>query len=243
MANRYDERSRRIIQVVLNTGERGPFGAAAAQKIADVQESQGLRVNGQMNEQSLAPLVHHLLEIKSSPYAIHLACDLHNVDLSSGAVSVRYDESLGWFRLAETSFEGGLRVIRVGPLAFATPGALANTIQAELAVPVPPQAEVPRGPSRLTDQEVEAALDSNRSQVNDVRSVLAIRAATGAPLTGAMDVDLVQRIANLQHAKTLARRWVSGRPDHRRGGGRAEGRRSLQLRHPADHRLLRFAGL
>jgi murein L,D-transpeptidase YcbB/YkuD len=112
------------------------FGRLTAEAVAAFQNANGLVVDGKVGENTLNVMVPNRVAAGRHEHAIQLVVDFHNLDVTSGTLTVHFDPALA--AAGATNFESGnLRVIRVGPPAFASNATLQAAIQARLAVPAP----------------------------------------------------------------------------------------------------------
>jgi peptidoglycan hydrolase-like protein with peptidoglycan-binding domain len=201
-SRRYDERSVRIIQIVTGTNVDGNFGRLTAEAVAAFQNANGLVVDGKVGENTLDVMVPNRVAAGRHEHAIQLVVDFHNLDVTSGTLTVHFDPALAV--AGATNFESGnLRVIRVGPPAFASNATLRAAIQAQLAVPAPAPAAVGPRPTHLTAAQEAAGVQFNRRRFGDRRSVLVIQGLVGTRLDGLFGPDTVERIAEFQNANGL----------------------------------------
>ena len=201
-SKRYDERSVRIIQIITGTNVDGNFGRLTAEAVAAFQNANGLVVDGKVGENTLNVMVPNRVAAGRHEHAIQLVVDFHNLDVTSGTLTVHFDPALA--AAGATNFESGnLRVIRVGPTAFASNATLRAAIQAQLTVPAPAPAAVGPRPTHLTAVQEAAAVQFNRRRFGDRRSVLAIQGLVGTRLDGLFGPDTVERIAEFQNANGL----------------------------------------
>jgi peptidoglycan hydrolase-like protein with peptidoglycan-binding domain len=201
-SRRYDERSVRIIQIITGTNVDGNFGRLTAEAVAAFQNANGLVVDGKVGENTLNVMVPNRVAAGRHEHAIQLVVDFHNLDVTSGTLTVHFDPALA--AAGATNFESGnLRVIRVGPPAFASNATLRAAIQAQLAVPAPAPAAIGPRPTHLTAAKEASAVQFNRRRFGDRRSVLAIQGLVGTRLDGLFGSDTVERIAEFQNANGL----------------------------------------
>lgn len=199
---RYDERSTRIIQITTGANVDGQFGQQSAEAVAAFQDGLGLAVDGKVGVNTLNDMVLNRAAAGRHEHAIQLVVDFHNLDVTSDTLTVHFDPALA--AAGATTFESGnLRVIRVGPPAFASAAALQAAIQAQLAAPAPAPAAVGPRPAHLTNAQESAAIQFNRRRFNDHRSVLAIQGLVGTGLDGIIGRDTVERIAEFQNTNGL----------------------------------------
>ena len=201
-SRRYDERSVRIIQIITGANVDGSFGRLTAEAVAAFQNANGLAVDGKVGENTLNVMVPNRVAAGRHEHAIQLVVDFHNLDVTSGTLTVHFDPALAV--AGTTNFESGnLRVIRVGLPAFASTATLRAAIQAQLAVPAPAPAAIGPRPTHLTAAQEAAAVQFNRRRFGDRRSVLAIQGLVGTRLDGVFGSDTVERIAEFQNANGL----------------------------------------
>jgi peptidoglycan hydrolase-like protein with peptidoglycan-binding domain len=203
-ANHYDERSVRIIQIITGTAVDGIFGDISAQAVATFQGARGLAVDGKVGPNTLNQMVADRVAANRREHAIQLVIDFHDLDVKSDTLSVHFDSTLGVI-LAATTFESGnLRVIRLGPGAFASEPTLFATIFAELITPAPAVPPLAPRPAVLTRDQERSAISFNNSHFSDRRSVLAIQGHVGTNPDAIFGPDTVQRIADRQRIAGLA---------------------------------------
>ena len=194
---RYDERSIRIIQIITGIHVDGIFGRLSAEAVAAFQDGHGLGIDGMVGADTLDEMVPDRAAAARHEHAIQLVVDFYNIDVTSETLTVHYDPTLA--AAGTTAFESGnLRVIRIGPPAFASSATLRGAITAQLAVPAPAVAPVGPRPALLTIAEELAAIRYNRRRFSDARSVRAIQGHVGANPDGVWGPDTVQRVAQAQ---------------------------------------------
>jgi peptidoglycan hydrolase-like protein with peptidoglycan-binding domain len=201
-SRRYDERSVRIIQIITGTNVDGNFGRLTAEAVAAFQNANGLAVDGKVGENTLDVMVPNRVAAGRHEHAIQLVVDFHNLNVISDTLTVHFDPALAV--AGTTNFESGnLRVISVGPPAFASNATLRAAIQAQLAVPAPAPGAVGPRPTHLTAVQEAAAIEFNRRRFQDRRAVLAFQGLVGTGLDGIIGRDTVERIAEFQDANGL----------------------------------------
>jgi peptidoglycan hydrolase-like protein with peptidoglycan-binding domain len=194
---RYDERSIRIIQVITGTHVDGIFGRLSAEAVAAFQDGHGLGIDGMVGPDTLDEMVPNRAAVARHEHAIQLVVDFYNIDITSETLSVHYDPTIA--AAGTTAFESGnLRVIRIGPTAFASSATLRASITAQLAVPAPAVAPVGPRPALLTITDELRAIRYNRRRFSDARSVRAIQGHVGTDPDGIWGPDTVQRVAQAQ---------------------------------------------
>jgi len=194
---RYDERSIRIIQIITGIHVDGIFSRLSAEAVAAFQDGHGLGIDGMVGADTLDEMVPDRAAAARHEHAIQLVVDFYNIDVTSETLTVHYDPTL--VAAGTTAFESGnLRVIRIGPPAFASSATLRGAITAQLAVPAPAVAPVGPRPALLTIAEELAAIRYNRRRFSDARSVRAIQGHVGANPAGVWGPDTVQRVAQAQ---------------------------------------------
>lgn len=210
----FDEMSVRVIQNVAGlTGRNidGDFGRNTARAVSDYQTNNHIAPDdGRVLQGTLDTMIINRRLANRRNEAIHLATDFFNLNVSSETLAV-YSEP-GASRPnptpppatfpADTTFEsGGLRVIRVGTPAFADAATLRDTINRELTRPAPGGAAGPPAPrpNLLNRTEERSAMRYMKRHYQDRRSIMALQGTfVGVHPTGAIDADLVQRIAQEQ---------------------------------------------
>ena len=130
-------------------------------------------------------------------HAIHLVVDLNDLDITTDTLSVHFVSTQT--APSAVKFEtGGVRVITLGPAAFANAAVLHQEIETQLqaAAPLP---NLP-GPAPTVldpmDAQIVALLNSNK--IADPRSVMIIQGLLTAPIDGVWSAELVQRVAGFQ---------------------------------------------
>jgi peptidoglycan hydrolase-like protein with peptidoglycan-binding domain len=199
---RYDERSIRIFQIITGAAVDGQFGRLSAEAVAGFQSANGLGIDGQVGENTLNAMVPNRAAAGLHEHAIQLAVDFYNLNVTRDTLTVHFDPALA-VAGATTLQPGNLRVIRIGPPAFASAQVLRNAINAQLASPVPAPAAVGARPAHLTNARELAAVQFNQGRFGDRRSVLAIQALVGARPDGVFGSDTVERIAEFQNVNGL----------------------------------------
>jgi peptidoglycan hydrolase-like protein with peptidoglycan-binding domain len=210
----YNEASRRVLQVIGGTGVDGIFGILSARAVSDFQTAAGIPDHGRADELTLNQMVPNRVSASRHEHAIQLVLDFFNLD-TSNVLAVRFDPSAirldfsqGFFSPqvigADTTFmPGNQRVIRVSALPFADAGALRDAIRGEINRPEPAVPAAGPAPNRLTATEQVSAIQYMRTRYTDARSVRILQGHLGANLTGVIDGDLVQRVAEAQHTAGL----------------------------------------
>ena len=210
----YDERSIRIIQVITGTGVDGRFGDISAQAVAVWQGARGLGVDGMVGANTLNQMVIDRATAGFPEHAIQLCIDFHNLNTRSDTLSVQFapEDPLDFLKnllsgapsAAVTFGPGNLRVIRVGPRAFFSEPTLFAAINAQLTAPAPAVPPAGPRPALLTPAQERSAINFNRAQFTDRRSVRAIQGHVAANPDGVFGPDTVQRIADAQRISGLA---------------------------------------
>jgi peptidoglycan hydrolase-like protein with peptidoglycan-binding domain len=205
----FERRSVRAIQIATGTRVDGDFGDESAQGVATWQGAHGVAVNGRVDAATLNTLVLDLAAAGDHDLAIQLVEDFHDLDVTSDTLTVSYDAGLATAH--NTRFESGdLRVIAVGPAAFAGADALRDAIRAALADAAPAAAPAGAALNRLTRAEQQSAMGFLRTY-GDPRSIRAIQGLAGDDVSGTVDVDLVQRVADYQATNRLV---IDGKVGH-----------------------------
>jgi peptidoglycan hydrolase-like protein with peptidoglycan-binding domain len=200
---RYDERSIRIFQIITGAAVDGQFGRLSAEAVAGFQNANGLGIDGQVGENTLNAMVPNRAAAGLHEHAIQLVVDFYNLNVTRDTLTVHFDPALA-VAGATTLQPGNLRVIRIGPPAFASAPVLRNAINAQLASPAPAPAAVGPRPAHLTNARELEAVQFNQGRFGDRRSVLAIQALVGARPDGVFGSDTVERIAEFQNVNVLA---------------------------------------
>ena len=212
----YDPKSIIIIENIVNVTTDGHFSLSDAQAVATYQQNNtGLGTDGMVGENTLNIMVPELARTGAHSEAISLVVDYYNVNLQE-ILSIRYDANITGTRI---SFESGyLRVIRIGPQAFRRATDLLNAIANTMATTAPGHM-VMHVPQRLSRVQVRGAIRVNSRRFQDTRSILAIQELVQAPISGVIDADTCQNIAEFQFNRGLTQN-----PD-----GRIDSLRTLQV--------------
>lgn len=198
----YNSRSVRIIQNTTGATVNGVFSGRTAEAVATYQDTHGGTVDGMVGEETLNAMVPELAAVPLHEHAIQLVVDFYNLDVRSDTLTVHYDATLA--TAGASSFEpGNLRVIRVGPAAFADAVTLRDAIRNELATPAPAAAVPGVRPDFLTPGRENTAVAFNRSRYQDRRSVRAIQDFVGGAPTGTFTADTAERVAEFQDTNGL----------------------------------------
>src|SRR4051794_24332252 len=200
----YDQQSVRIIQGQVGIPPTGVFDGATAQAVGRFQAARGLPVNGRVEDPALTPMVAERVAVGMHDQAIHLVADFNGLDMTTDTLSVHLDVALAAPALSDVRFESGnLRLIRLGPGAFASPIVLRDQIRARLQDPAPAFVVAPAPPPLIDpiSAQITALLNANR--LGDPRSVRAIQGLVGAFPDGAWTPDLVQRVAFFQQQSAI----------------------------------------
>jgi len=203
-ASTYDQQSVRIIQGQVGIPPTGVFDGATAQAVGRFQAARGLPVNGRVEDPALTPMVAERVAVGMHDQAIHLVADFNGLDMTTDTLSVHLDVALAAPALSDVRFESGnLRLIRLGPGAFASPIVLRDQIRARLQDPAPAFVVAPAPPPLIDpiSAQITALLNANR--LGDPRSVRAIQGLVGAFPDGAWTPDLVQRVAFFQQQSAI----------------------------------------
>lgn len=197
---RYDERSIRIIQIVTGSPVTGVFDDVAAQAVATFQAAQGgLVVDGKVGPRTLNRVIPNRAAADRREHAIQLVIDLHNLDVDSDTLTVRFDPALAAARA--TDFEpGGLRIVRLGAPAFTTHFRLFQAIRSGLRTAAPAAPAGGARPAVLSDAEETAAVAANLVRLPDPRSARAVQGHVRSRPDGIWGPDTVQRVARAQGA-------------------------------------------
>ena len=189
-----------IIQIITGTTVDGVISTQTVEAIATFQNNNGLTPDGKVGENTLNAMVADRVTAGSQEHAIQLVVDFFNLDLSQ-TLSVAFDPTI---LLANTTFEpGGIRVIRVGGIAFLTAGILRTVIASQLALPAPAVPAAGPRPDHLNGAQEIAASNFNFAKFNDLRSVMAIQGLVGSAPDGKFGSDTAERIAEFQQTNGL----------------------------------------
>ncbi len=196
--SRYTSLSTRVIQLIVGSGVTGTFDGSAAEAVAGFQDSNpGLVVDGKVGPNTLNIMVPNRVAADSHEHAIQIVADFYNLDITSGTLSVHFDAGLA--AAFDTNFESGnLRVIRLGPTAFASADTLRAAIRNGLAVPAPVEIIIGDRPELLTTEEEVAAAAFNQATYTDRRSRLAIQGLVGTRADSFFGPDTAERTAEFQ---------------------------------------------
>jgi peptidoglycan hydrolase-like protein with peptidoglycan-binding domain len=211
----YDPKSIIIIENIVNVTPNGHFSLSDAQAVATYQQNTaGLGTDGMVGENTLNVMVPELARTGAHSEAISLVVDYYNVNLQE-TLSIRYDANISGTRI---SFESGyLHVIRIGPQAFRRATDLLNAISNTMSTTAPGHMAM-HVPRRLSRTQVRGAIRANKRRFQDTRSILAIQELVQVPISGVIDADTSQNIAEFQYNRGLTQN-----PD-----GRIDSRRTLQ---------------
>jgi len=200
---RYDESSRRIIQDIVGVVRDAAIGSVTVEAIAAFQNANGLTADGKVGQNTLDRMILNRAGANLPEHAIHLVIDFFNI-ATSDTLSISFDPGIGLFGFGQTNFEsGGLRVIRLGPLAFLSAGIMRTVIDQQLATPRPATPPLTPQPTHLTPAQEIAAIQFNRGRYQDRRSVLAIQGMVRAATDGILGRDTAERIADFQSTNGL----------------------------------------
>lgn len=201
--SRYDESSRRIIQDIVGVARDAAIGSVTVEAIAAFQNANGLTADGKVGQNTLDRMILNRMGANFAEHAIHLVIDFFNI-ATSDTLSISFDPGIGLFGFGQTSFEsGGLRVIRLGPLAFLSAGIMRTVIDQQLGTPRPAAPPLTPQPTHLTTAQEIAAIQFNRGRYQDRRSILAIQGLVGAATDGILGRDMAERIADFQSINGL----------------------------------------
>jgi peptidoglycan hydrolase-like protein with peptidoglycan-binding domain len=194
----------RVLQELVNTTVDGAFGPITAQAVATFQGTSGLPQDGIIDRATLDALVAAAVTNAMHDEAIFLVADWENLDIVSGTLTVRHDPAMAGITDSNMTRQGGdLRVITIGPAAFANSTRLGAAIRANVTAANPVHAAPAAAPTTLTRAQASAATSFNRSRFRDRRSAQIIQSQCGAELTGTFTDDTSQRITTIQAAAGL----------------------------------------
>lgn len=193
----YDERSRRILQDIVGVARDSLVWSQTVEAIAAFQSANGITPDGMASQPTLEFMLRNRAGAGLPEHGIQLVVDFFNLNLSD-VLTISLDPSIGFIGLANTTFEPGGRVIRLGPLSFLSAGLMRAVILRELAVPRPAAPPLTPLPTHLTPAQESSAVWFNRSHYRDPRSIQAIQNLVGAAVTGVFDRDTAERIADFQ---------------------------------------------
>ncbi len=207
----YDERSRRILQIITGAGIDGVFGPLSARSVSNFQTANGIADHGKVEEATLNKMISDRVTKGRQEHAIQLVLDFYNISLGD-VLSVRFDPSA--IRIAsafpfimvpaDTTFTtGNQRLIRVSATAFGSAKQLKDVILAEKSRPAPAVAPVSTMPTRLNATKKSKAIAFMKTNYKDPRAIHILQGLIGSPLTGVIGEDLVQRIAEVQATNSL----------------------------------------
>lgn len=199
----YDGRSIRIIQLITGAGVDGAFGSASARAVAAFQQTNGVSINGQVDEATLNAMIPNRVVADRREHIIQLVTDFFNIP-TSDTLSIHYDGTLPIFPFGVTDFEpGNVRIIRVGLLAFMSAGFLQTVINTQLAVPAPAIPPLTPRPALLNATQEVSAIQFNAGKFTDSRSIRIIQGFVLANPDGSWGRDTVQRVADFQQTNGL----------------------------------------
>lgn len=207
---RYDLRSIMVIQDITGAAVDGSFTGPTAEAVAKFQDrNPPLVVDGKVGPNTINPMVTSRAAAGRHEHAIQLVIDLFNLKTTRDTLSVHFDSSLG--SSSATSFESGnLRVIRVGPTAFASAADLRTAIQDGLDAPAPPGAALDPRPTHLTRAEERTATRENRKTFTDPRAIFAIQGLVETTPDAIFGPDTAERIAAYQDSSGLPVNGIVG---------------------------------
>lgn len=198
----YDQQSVRMIQQQVAVPVNGVMDAATVQAVARFQGQHNLPATGQVDEATLNPIIADRVVILMHDHAIHLVVDLNDLDITTDTLSVHFVSTQT--APSAVKFEsGGVRVITLGPPAFANAAVLRQEIETQLQA-VPPAPNQP-GPAPTVLEPMDANIVGllNASKLADTRSVRIIQGLLGAPIDGVWTGELVQRVAGFQQVNGI----------------------------------------
>jgi hypothetical protein len=161
-----------------------------------------------LNDCCVDHMVRELAAVNLYDFAIDLCVDFRDLlTAHADVLSVHFDDGAGVFpgpnANSTVRFEGVLRTILVRGPAFASLNDLSQAIADQLAIPAP--AAAPGGPAgSLLDVKARAdAFSYNLHLFDDPRALNAVRLFVQASPGGALDADVLQRIADFQAANGI----------------------------------------
>ena len=159
-------------------------------------------MDGKVGHQTLTSSFPGRIAEEAHDQLIHLVADLENIDITTDTIAVRFDSTLA--QRGATSFESsGLRVVRLGPSAFATSRILCATLRQQERGAAPEAPEAGPAPAVLDPFDAAFALLIDQTAFAHPHSPRIIQGLIGAPREDAWSADLVQRIAEFQAANGL----------------------------------------
>jgi peptidoglycan hydrolase-like protein with peptidoglycan-binding domain len=190
-----DLKSVMIVQIITATTVDGDAGPLTAEAIATFQSTNGLAVNGKVDDATLESLFKNRVAAGRPEHAIQLITDYYNLDMS-GVLTIHFDPAIIF---SDTTFQpGGMRVITLGPLAFLTALWLKGFIEKELLKPAPATPAAGPRPKLLSTAQEAAAVAFNLSKYQDQRAIRSIQGLVGSAPDGKFGGDTVERIAAYQ---------------------------------------------
>ena len=214
--------------------------AATVQAVARFQQQHNLPVNGQVDEATLNPMIADRVAVLMHDHAIHLVVDLNDLDITTDTLSVHFVSTQT--APSAVKFEtGGVRVITLGPAAFANAAVLHQEIDdaaaggGPAAEPARPGADRARPDGRADRRAAELEQDRRPALGDD----------HPGPADGARRRRLERRARPARRRLPAAQRHPGQRADRRQadaaGDGRAAEVQQRERRDPApDRRLLRL---
>ena len=212
-ANRkFDEASIRALQELLGTPQTGVAGPVDVQAIGAFKRKHGVGRHGIVTQDALDAFVVEGAKLNRHDEVIHLVSRFFKLDTSAEVLSIRYDPTVTTVP-SNVSFEGPLRLIVIGPIAFASAAALRVAIMKMVFEPNPLAHVQPApplfgmgGPRILQPNQLDAAVAANARRFRDHRAIVAMQMALGASVTGHMDHQTAQFVAQFQNTRQLGRR-------------------------------------
>ncbi len=205
--DRFDETSIHALQAMLRTPGTGVAGPVDAQAIATFKRQHGAGKSGMVNQKALDAFVAHTPGFQDE--AIHLVRRFFKLDTSAEVLSIRFDPTLTVVP-SNVAFEGPLRMIVIGPGAFTSATTLRDAIVKEVHEPNPlahVQPPAPLfgmgGPRILQPNQLTAAVAANARRIRDHRAIVALQMAINASVTGQMDHQTAQFVAQFQTTRRL----------------------------------------
>ena len=205
--DRFDETSIRALQTILSTPTTGAAGPVDAQAVAKFKRGHGAGKSGFVNQKALDALVAHGKGYEDE--AIHLVRRFFKLDTSAEVLSIRFDRTLTVVP-SNVGFEGPLRMIVIGPGAFTSATALRDAIVKEVHEPnplAPVQPPPPLfgmgGPRILQPNQLTAAVAANARRIRDHRAIVALQMAVNASVTGQIDHQTAQFVAQFQITRNI----------------------------------------
>ena len=175
-ANRkFDEASIRALQELLGTPQTGVAGPVDVQAIGAFKRKHGVGRHGIVTQDALDAFVVEGAKLNRHDEVIHLVSRFFKLDTSAEVLSIRYDPTVTTVP-SNVSFEGPLRLIVIGPIAFASAAAVRVAIMKMVFEPNPLAHVQPApplfgmgGPRILQPNQLDAAVAANARRFRDHR--------------------------------------------------------------------------